>query len=152
MKKKDWKQLASLLKPGELKTDEKTLEAYSGDKWFAVAMPEAVALPRTTASVSKVLAWANQRSIPVTARGAGHGYVGGCVPVKNGIVLSLERMKRIREVHVQDFVAVVQAGVITADLQEKTEAKGLFYPPDPASRANCSIGGILLPMPEAPDV
>ncbi|RZO69228.1 MAG: FAD-binding oxidoreductase, partial [Limisphaerales bacterium] len=99
MKKKDWNQLASLLKQGELRTDEKSLEAYSGDKWFAVATPEAVALPRTTASVSKVLTWANRHSIPVTARGAGHGYVGGCVPLRNGIVLSLERMKRIREIH-----------------------------------------------------
>ncbi|MDB4626340.1 FAD-binding oxidoreductase [bacterium] len=141
MKKKDWNQLASLLEQGELRTDEKSLEAYSGDKWFAVAAPEAVALPRTTASVSKVLTWANQHSIPVTARGAGHGYVGGCVPVRNGIVLSLERMKRIREIHAQDFVAVVQAGVITAELQKATEAKGMFYPPDPASRAHCSIGG-----------
>ena len=77
----------------------------------------------------------------MTARGAGHGYVGGCVPVRNGIVLSLERMKRIREIHAQDFVAVVQAGVITAELQKATEAKGMFYPPDPASRAHCSIGG-----------
>jgi glycolate oxidase len=141
MKKKDWNQLASLLKQGELRTDEKSLEAYSGDKWFAVATPEAVALPRTTASVSKVLTWANRHSIPVTARGAGHGYVGGCVPLRNGIVLSLERMKRIREIHAQDFVAVVQAGVITAELQQATEAKGMFYPPDPASRAHCSIGG-----------
>ena len=141
MKKKDWNQLASLLKQGEIRTDEKSLEAYSGDKWFAVATPEAVALPRTTASVSKVLTWANRHSIPVTARGAGHGYVGGCVPLRNGIVLSLERMKRIREIHAQDFVAVVQAGVITAELQQATEAKGMFYPPDPASRAHCSIGG-----------
>ncbi len=141
MKKKDWNQLASLLKQGELRTDEKSLEAYSGDKWFAVATPEAVALPRTTASVSKVLTWANRHSIPVTARGAGHGYVGGCVPLRNGIVLSLERMKRIREIHAQDFVAVVQAGVMTAELQQATEAKGMFYPPDPASRAHCSIGG-----------
>ncbi len=141
MKKRDWKQLAAQLRPGELKTDSKTLDAYSGDKWFAVSMPEAVALPKTTSSVSRIMAWANKHSIPVTARGAGHGYVGGCVPVRNGIVLSLEKMKRIREIHTQDFIAVVQAGVITAELQEKAEAKGLFYPPDPASRANCSIGG-----------
>jgi glycolate oxidase len=50
-------------------------------------------------------------------------------------------MKRIREIHAQDFVAVVQAGVITAELQQATESKGMFYPPDPASRAHCSIGG-----------
>lgn len=152
MKKKDWNQLASLLKPGELSTDEKTLDAYSGDKWFAVATPEAVALPKTTASVSKVLAWANQRSIPVTARGAGHGYVGGCVPVRNGIVLSLERMKRIREVHSQDFVAVVQAGVITADLQEKQKHWAFSIHQTQPAELIAALVEISPPTPEAPDV
>jgi len=137
----DWQELATQLKRGELKTDTATLEAYSGDKWFAVATPEAVALPRSTDSVSKILRWAHQHHIPVTARGAGHGYVGGCVPVRRGLVLSLEKMNRIREIHETDFVAVVQAGVITADLQSQAEQKHLFYPPDPASRADCSIGG-----------
>jgi glycolate oxidase len=77
----------------------------------------------------------------VTPRGAGHGYVGGCVPVRGGIVLSLERMNRIREINAADFVAVVQPGVITQTLQDAVEALGLFYPPDPASKADSSIGG-----------
>ena len=63
-------------------------------------------------------------SIPVTPRGAGFGYVGGCVPLKGGIALSTARMNRIKEINENDFVAVVQPGVITADLQAKTEAKG----------------------------
>jgi len=61
--------------------------------------------------------------------------------MKGGIVLSLERMKRIREINPRDFVAVVQSGVNTAELQEQVRKQGLFYPPDPASRANNSIGG-----------
>lgn len=141
MSKHNFQSLQKQLKHGELRTDAATLETYSGDKWFAVARPEAVAFPRSTAAVSKILKWANKHQVPTTARGAGHGYVGGCVPVRQGIVISLEKMNRIREIHETDFVAVVQAGVITADLQAKAEEKRLCYPPDPASRANCSIGG-----------
>ncbi len=134
-------QLARLLKPGELRREESVRQKYAGDKWFASRIPEAVALPNTAESVSKVLRFASAAKIPVTARGAGFGYVGGCVPSRGGIVLSLERMKRIKEIHKTDFVAVVQAGVITKTLQDAVEKRGLFYPPDPASRADCSIGG-----------
>jgi glycolate oxidase len=67
--------------------------------------------------------------------------VGGCVPSRGGIALSVERMKRIKEIHPGDFVTVVQAGVITQQLQGAVEKLGLFYPPDPASRADCTLGG-----------
>src|SRR5207245_7494356 len=97
--------------------------------------------PRSAESVSVVLRFANQHRIPVTPRGAGYGYVGGCVPVQGGIVVSLERMNRIREISADDFVAVVEPGVITQRLQDAVEKKGLFYPPDPASRGDCFIGG-----------
>ena len=100
-----------------------------------------MALPRSTESVAKVLDFAYKHRIPVTPRGAGHGYVGGCVPVQGGIALSLARMRRIREIDPHDFVAVTQAGVITQDLQDAVERQGLFYPPDPASRTECTIGG-----------
>jgi len=129
------------LGPGQLKLDLPTRKAHAGDKWFASHLPEAVALPRSTQAVSRLLGAANEMRVPVTPRGAGHGYVGGCVPVRGGIVLSLERMNRILEIHPQDFVAVVQPAVRTQVLQDAVEAKGLFYPPDPASRADCSLGG-----------
>jgi glycolate oxidase subunit GlcD len=137
------RQLARLKKslPGEILLEPATLEKYAGDKWFATHRPDAVALPRSKASVSKILAFAHRHKIPVTARGAGHGYVGGCVPVYGGIALSTERMKRILEINERDFVAVVQPAVNTAEFQGKCESRGLFYPPDPASRANNSIGG-----------
>ena len=133
--------LAAILKRGELKWDGATLEAHAGDKWFASSLPEVVALPRTTASVVKILQFAHRHRIPVTARGAGHGYVGGCVPIQGGIALSLDKMNRILEISSEDFVAVVQPGVKTAAFQDETEAHGLFYPPDPASRMDCSLGG-----------
>lgn len=135
------RSLARSLAPGEMTVEPAVLEAHAGDQWFAKAMPDAVALPTSVASVSRILAFATRHSIPVTARGAGHGYVGGCVPVKGGIALSLARMKAIKEVSRRDFVAVVEPGVITANLQAAVERRRLFYPPDPASRDKCSIGG-----------
>ncbi len=127
--------------PGEIVLAPAMLAKYAGDKWFAMHQPDAVAQPRSTRSVSTILRFANQHGIPVTARGAGHGYVGGCVPVRGGIVLSLERMNRIREINAGDFVAVVEPGVNTERLQAAVEKRGLFYPPDPASRADNFIGG-----------
>jgi glycolate oxidase len=138
---KHLQRLKSILLAGEITFAENILAQYSGDKWFASHKPDAVARPRSTQSVSKILQFANQCGIPVTPRGAGYGYVGGCVPVRGGIVLSLERMNRILEINSDDFVAVVQPGVITQTLQEAVEAKGLYYPPDPASRGESFIGG-----------
>ncbi len=134
------RRLKQLL-PGEIVLAPATLAQYAGDKWFASHQPEAVALPRSTRSVSAILRFAHEHKIPVTPRGAGHGYVGGCVPVRGGIVLSLERMNRIRDINAADFVAVVQPGVNTKHLQDVVERRGLFYPPDPASRADNFIGG-----------
>jgi glycolate oxidase len=129
------------LRPGELTFDPETCKSHGGDKWFAARTPDAVAQPRSTAAVARILAFANRHRIPVTARGAGFGYVGGCVPAGGGLVLSLMAMNRIKEIHASDFVAVVEPGVKTAELQAAVERRGLFYPPDPASRADCSLGG-----------
>ena len=134
------RQLKKLL-PGEIFLEPATLEKYSGDKWFATHQPDAVALPRSAKSVSKILRFANKHKISVTPRGAGHGYVGGCVPMHGGIALSTERMKKIIEINPADFVAVVQPAVNTAEFQAAVEKLGRFYPPDPASRKDNSLGG-----------
>jgi len=134
-------QLKRLLPAREVSFDPAVLAEHAGDKWFVSHLPEAVVLPRSTRSVSRLLRFANQHRIPVTPRGAGHGYVGGCVPVHGGIVLSLACMNRIKEISAADFVAVVEAGVNTQELQEQVERQGLFYPPDPASRKDTAIGG-----------
>lgn len=134
------RQLKKLL-PGEMITEPATLAKYAGDKWFATHEPDAVALPRSAKSVSAILKFAGKNNIPVTARGAAHGYVGGCVPIHGGIALSLERLNKILEINPVDFVAVVQPFVNTAEFQATVEKRGLFYPPDPASRANNSLGG-----------
>ena len=133
--------LARQLPPGILRFDAPTLRANSGDAWMASALPEAVAFPRTTAQVSRILAFCHGRKIPVTTRGGGRGYVGGCVPVQGGLVLSTRRMARILEISKADGVAVVQPGVITAKLASAVARRGLFYPPDPASLKESTLGG-----------
>jgi len=134
-------QLRQLLGNDIVADDSETLAAHSGDKWFAAESPEAVVFARLTADVTKLLRFASENRVPVTARGAGYGYVGSCVPSKRGIVLSLRDMTRIKEVHFADAVAVVEPGVITSDLKAAARAQKLFYPPDPASMDNCTIGG-----------
>src|SRR5437870_12176609 len=134
-------ELRKLLGAEAVADDPETLAAHSGDKWFASEAPEVVVFARSTSDVSKLLKFASQQEIPVTARGAGYGYVGGCVPVRKGIVLSLARMKRIKEISFGDAIAIVEPGVITADLKAAVRAQNLFYPPDPASMKDCTIGG-----------
>ncbi|HEY5910968.1 MAG TPA: FAD-binding protein, partial [Verrucomicrobiae bacterium] len=134
-------QLRRVLPADELSFDPAVLAEHAADKWFASHQPDAVAFPRRTESVAALLRFANRHRLPVTPRGAGHGYVGGCVPVRGGIVLSLARMNRIKEISAADFVAVVEPGVNTERLQEEVEQQGLFYPPDPASRSESLIGG-----------
>ena len=134
-------RLAAVLGAGKVTAAPGELGAHSGDKWFAAHPPEVVVFAETTADVAAVLRFAHDEGIPVTARGAGVGYVGGCVPVRGGIALSLARMNRIREIALADGVAVVEPGVVTGDLQAAVRARGWYYPPDPASLKDCSLGG-----------
>ncbi len=133
--------LTRLLGAAQVSIAPDVLTQHAADKWFASRVPEVVVFARTTADVSKTLRFASRRGIPVTPRGAGFGYVGGCVPVRGGIALSLARMQAIKEIHFEDGVAVVEPGVITGELQRAARERGLFYPPDPASLKDCSLGG-----------
>ncbi len=117
------------------------LQEHSIDKWNASNLPEVVVFAHSTEDASKCLKYAHANDIPVTTRGAGVGYVGGAVPVKGGIVLSTMKMNKILEISPEDGVVVTQPGVITGILQDAVKEKGWYYPPDPASLAECSIGG-----------
>jgi glycolate oxidase len=134
-------ELRQLLGAEAVSDDATELQAHGGDKWFANHPPDIIVFAKSTEQVSQLLRFAAREKIPVTARGAGYGYVGGCVPVRGGISLSLARMNRIKEISFADAVAIVEPGVITADLQAKAREQQLFYPPDPASKNDCSIGG-----------
>jgi glycolate oxidase len=135
------KQLRNVVGKDIVADDAETLAAHSGDKWFAAHEPDAVVFARSTSDVSKLLQFASREKISVTARGGGYGYVGGCVPMRGGIALSLAHMDRIKEISFSDAVAIVEPGVFTAQLKAAARAERLFYPPDPASMKDCTIGG-----------
>ena len=134
-------RLASLVGAEKVSTASEVMATHSTDKWYASHPPDVVVFAESTADVSAVLAFASKNNVPVTTRGAGVGYVGGCVPIQGGIVLSTARMNRILGIHPEDGVAIVQPGVITGDLQAAAHEAGWDYPPDPASLKECSIGG-----------
>jgi glycolate oxidase len=133
--------LRDLLGADLVADDAETVATHSGDKWFAAHAPQAIVFPRSTPDVSKLLQFASREKVPVTARGGGFGYVGGCVPSRGGVALSLMRMNRIQEINFADAVAVVEPGVFTGELKAAVRAHKLFYPPDPASMKDCTIGG-----------
>src|SRR6058998_2829603 len=134
-------ELRKLLGNEIVSNDPETLAAHGGDKWFAAHQPDVVVFARSANDVSKLLQFASREKIPVTARGGGFGYVGGCVPARGGIALSLMRMNQIKEISFGDAVAIVEPGVFTADVKAAARAHKLFYPPDPASMKDCTIGG-----------
>jgi len=114
---------------------------YGADASRLFGAPLAVVRPTETGQVSKLLAWAQDQGVPVHTRARATGLVGGAVPDAGGVVLSTLRMNRILDMDAEDFVCVTQPGVVTSELQEQLEARGLFYPPDPASVEISTIGG-----------
>ena len=135
------KELKAIVGPPYVSTSPEELVVYSYDATQRESLPWAVVRPRSSREISEILKLANRERFPVVPRGAGTGMSGGSVPVQGGVVLSLERMNNILEIDEQDFIAVVEPGVITGDLQREVESRGLFYPPDPASNKFCTLGG-----------
>lgn len=117
------------------------LVCYSYDATLKHHMPDIVVKPATSQQVSAIMKLANKHRVPVTPRGCGTGLSGGSVPVKGGIIMSLTRMNKILEIDKENMLAVVQPGVINLDLDTAVGKVGLFYPPDPASKNQCSMGG-----------
>ncbi|MDD5099889.1 MAG: FAD-linked oxidase C-terminal domain-containing protein [Syntrophales bacterium] len=118
---------------------------YSYDSSFIPLLPEnrpdLVVLPRTAEEVSRVMAVACEEEIPVTPRGAASGRTGGSIPLRGGISLCLDRMTKIVELDERNMMVTAEAGVRTIDLYNHCAAKGLFFPPDPASWKFSTIGG-----------
>jgi glycolate oxidase len=104
-------------------------------------LPLAVALPETEAQVQRVLQVCNRLQVPVVPRGAGTGLAGGAMPIRNGIVLSLARFKKILNVDSYARTATVQPGVRNLAISEAASPYGLYYAPDPSSQIACTIGG-----------
>lgn len=133
--------LCQLISPENVTTAANVMKEHSIDRWYASGMPDVVVLAQCTQDVVAVMKYAHEHEVPVYTRGAGVGYVGGCVPVNGGIALSVAQMNDILELNPADGCAVVQPGVITGDLQDTARAVGWYYPPDPASLKECSLGG-----------
>lgn len=128
-----------------LLTDEVDREGYRFDQtaYIKPGLPGAVALPTETRQVSALVRLAGEFAIPVVPRGAGSGLSGGAAGIEGGLTIALTAMDHILEIDEANLVVVVQPGVINATLKSAVAARGLFYPPDPASFEMCSIGGNL---------
>lgn len=135
------KQLQEVLDPSRVLTTLEDRIAYSYDGTFAQHLPEVVVLAESTAEVAAVVRIAAEARIPIVPRGMASGLAAASVPFSAGLVLSLTRMNRILEIDPENRTVRVEAGVITADLQEEVERQGLFYPPDPSSNRHSTIGG-----------
>jgi glycolate oxidase len=124
--------------------NEETFKKYGHDETEDFLFyPEVVVLPRTPKEIAEILKLCNTQNIPLTPRGAGTGLSGGALPVNKGILLSMERFNSILEIDERNLQATIEPGVITQVFQEAVQQKGLFYPPDPASKGSCFIGGNL---------
>jgi glycolate oxidase len=123
-------------------TDEESFAKYGSDETEKLHYaPQVVVKPRSAEEISKLLILSNQHLIPVTPRGAGTGLTGGALPHLGGLVISMERFNTILNIDERNLQVTTEPGVITEVLQNAVKEKGLFYPPDPASKGSCFIGG-----------
>jgi glycolate oxidase len=134
-------QLVAIAGAGAVRVDDATLITYGTDALKRGHRADVVVSPSTAEEISAIARLCDSTRTPLVPRGAGTGYTGGSVPVRGGVVLSLERMNRILEIDQGNLLAIVQPNVITGDLQDAVERVGLFYPPDPASLRQSVIGG-----------
>ncbi len=124
--------------------DNDNLEKYGQDETEdLIFFPEVIVKPRTSQEISRLIKFCNQENISITPRGAGTGLSGGALPIHKGILLSMERFNQIIEIDEHNLQATVEPGVINEVFQNAVKEKGLFYPPDPASKGSCFIGGNL---------
>jgi len=124
-----------------VRTDADTVRENSTDATKRFHPADVIVFTDNASQVSQIVRLCNRELIPVVSRGGGVGYAGGAIPIAGGIVISMRRMNRILEINPVDLLVVLEPGVITDDLHRAVEAQGLFYPPDPASLKQSSIGG-----------
>jgi glycolate oxidase len=123
-------------------SDENNLKEYGHDETEDLLfIPEIVLKPNSSQEVSAILTYCNQQHISVTPSGARTGLSGGALPIHGGVAMSMEKFNRILEIDEKNHQVITEPGVITQILQDAVKEKGLFYPPDPASKGSCFIGG-----------
>lgn len=137
-------KLTDILGVHNITTNAEKLKTYQTDEeansiYFHT--PEVVVFPETTVQIAEIVKLANMYKVPITPRGGGSSLACGAIPIYNGIVLVMDRMNKIVEINEDALYAVVQAGVVTNDLQKAVKAHGLVYAGDPSSRESSQIGG-----------
>lgn len=135
-------QFQTILGEENVIVDPEKRYTYSHDETEDYSfLPDVVLRPSTAEDISQIMKLCNEYLIPVTPRGGGTGLSGGSLPVEKGVVISMERFNKILNIDELNLQATVEPGVITEVFQNTVKEKGLFYPPDPASRGTCFIGG-----------
>lgn len=135
------RELEKIVGASNVLTSPEDLVSYSFDGTFAEHRPDVVVQPVSTGEVSQVMRMADREGIPVVPRGMATGLAAASIPFGGGLALSLIRMNRILEIDRANMTATAEAGVITAHLQAEVEELGLFYPPDPSSVRQSTLGG-----------
>ena len=134
--------LAKLYPPERLFLQPGQLAPYESDGLTSYrTRPAAVVVPETQAEVIDTVKLCHQHGVPFVARGSGTSLSGGSVPVKDGLVIALNRLNRILKLDLQERLAVVEPGVINLDVSKAAAPAGLYYAPDPSSQQICTIGG-----------
>jgi D-lactate dehydrogenase len=133
--------LQAIFSADGLSTDAAARVAYAYDNSRREALPDAVVFPTTHEQVLALVRACREHRIALTARGRGTNTTGASVPITGGIVASFERMNRILRIETGDRYAVVEPGVLNADLQAALKPLGFFWAPDPTSAPYCSVGG-----------
>ena len=141
MKKEVVRELVEIVGEDNVTTENADKITHSYDATQKKYLPDAVVYARNVEQVSNVVKVANKWKIPLLPRGAGSGFTGGTLPIQGGIVLVLTKMDKVLDIDVENLVAKVEPGVVTAELQRQVEKLGLFYPPDPASKEFSTLGG-----------
>ncbi|MBT9538020.1 MAG: FAD-binding protein [Nitrospirae bacterium] len=134
-------KITDILPDIKISSEPEDLICYGFDASGIESRPSAVAWPKNTEEVVRVMKYAFENEISVTPRGAGTGMTGGSIPLNGAIVLSLEKMNKLVELDTNNLNVVVEPGIINGRLQRDLEHLGFFYPPDPASMNFCTIGG-----------
>ncbi|NCO37462.1 MAG: FAD-binding oxidoreductase [Armatimonadetes bacterium CG2_30_66_41] len=134
--------LRAICGPAGVIADPTDLLTYECDAYIVERVtPDLVVMPATTDEAAQVMALLHREGVPVTPRGTGTSLAGGCLAASGGVVVTTTRLKRIREIDLRNRYAVLDAGVINADLHRAVNPHGYHYAPDPSSEQSCTIGG-----------
>jgi len=134
-------RIAEIVGKENVALDKETRVCYSYDATNIKYLPDGIVFLNSAQQISEIVKLANEHRFPVIPRGAGTGFTGGSLPVEGGLILVLTKMNKILQIDTENLIAIVEPGVVTAELQKEVEKLGLFYPPDPASLKSSTLGG-----------